>query len=304
MVFALGVRGHLACLDGATGKPIWEKDLLQEYGIPPEEEEAVVLWGRSASPLVVGEKLIVPIGGRKGGRLVTLAAFDKRRGTLLWEGGQRQISYCSPSLATLGGVEQILIVNEDTASGHDAKTGKPLWEHDRPGHTNRDPNVSQAVPIAPNLVFLSKGYGGGAMLLAARSGSRRRLQDASRLGESARHEDQVRQRGDSRRLRLRALRRHSGMHRGGQRTEQMEAGTLRARTNPPRRRSAAGAHRGGRGRARRGHARSGRTTCWAASRRSRGSRGTTWRSTARICWCETPKRRRATSCRWKKGNKG
>ncbi len=166
MVFALGVRGHLACLDGATGKPIWEKDLLHEFGIPLTEEEAVVLWGRSASPLIVGEQVIVPIGGRKGGPLVSLAAFDKRRGTLLWEGGQRQISYCSPTVATLGGVVQILIVNEDTASGHDAKTGKPLWEHERPGHTDRDPNVSQAVPITPNLVFLSKDYyGGGAMLL-------------------------------------------------------------------------------------------------------------------------------------------
>jgi outer membrane protein assembly factor BamB len=165
MVFSLGVRGHLACLDGGSGKPIWEKDLLNEYGIPKEEEEAVVLWGRSASPLVVGEKVIVPIGGPKGERPVSLAAYDKRRGTLLWKGGQRQISYCSPSLATLGGVEQILIVNENTASGHDVKTGKTLWEHERPGHTNRNPNVAQAVPISPNLVFLSNGYGLGGMLL-------------------------------------------------------------------------------------------------------------------------------------------
>ena len=165
MVFSLGVRGHLACLDGATGKPIWEKYLLEEYGISPEEEDAVVVWGRSASPLVVGEKLIVPIGGRNGGPLVTLAAFDKRDGNLLWKGGERQISYCSPNVATLGGVEQILIVNENTVSGHDLTTGKPLWEHERPGHTNRNPNVAQAVPISPNLVFLSNGYGLGGMLL-------------------------------------------------------------------------------------------------------------------------------------------
>jgi outer membrane protein assembly factor BamB len=165
MVFALGVRGHLACLDAATGKPIWEKDLLKEYGIPPKEEETVVLWGRSASPLVVGDKLIVPIGGPKGKRPVSLAAYDKRRGTLLWNGGERQISYSSPNVATLGGAEQILIVNENTASGHDVKTGKLLWEHDRPGHTDRNPNVAQAVPISPNLVFLSNGYGLGGMLL-------------------------------------------------------------------------------------------------------------------------------------------
>ena len=171
MVFALGARGHLACLDGATGKPVWEKDLLQEYGITLADEKATVLWGRSASPLVAGQQVIVPIGGRKGERLVSLAAFDKRRGTLLWEGGQRQISYCSPALATLGGIEQILIVNEDTVSGHDVKTGKPLWEHPRPGRTNRDPNVSQAASIAPNLVFLSNGYGLGAMLLRLDPGS-------------------------------------------------------------------------------------------------------------------------------------
>lgn len=165
MVFSLGVRGHLACLDGATGKPIWEKDLLKEFKIPLREEEEVVLWGRSASPLVVGDKVIVPIGGPKGKRLVSLAAFDKRRGSLLWEGGERQISYCSPSLATVGGVEQILIVNENAASGYDPKTGRVLWEHARPGFTNRNPNVSQAVAIAPNFVFLSNGYTLGSMLL-------------------------------------------------------------------------------------------------------------------------------------------
>jgi outer membrane protein assembly factor BamB len=164
-VFSQGVHGHLACLDGASGKPIWERDLLKDYGIPPEEDEAVVLWGRSASPLVVGGELIVPIGGPKGKRPVSLAAYDKRNGSLLWNGGERQISYSSPNVATLAGVEQILIVNENTVSGHDVKTGKLLWEHDRPGHTNRNPNVAQAVPISPDLVFLSNGYGLGGMML-------------------------------------------------------------------------------------------------------------------------------------------
>jgi outer membrane protein assembly factor BamB len=165
MVYAVGALGHFACLDGATGKPVWEKDLLNEFGIPREEDAEAVLWGRSNSPLIVGNKVIVPIGGCKGKRMVSLAAFDKRSGARLWEGGQCQISYCSPTLATLGGVEQILIVNEETASGHDVATGSVLWECSRPGHTNRDPNVSQAVPVAPNQVFFSKGYGGGATLV-------------------------------------------------------------------------------------------------------------------------------------------
>jgi outer membrane protein assembly factor BamB len=165
MVYALGALGHLACLDGASGKLVWERDLFREAGISREDEKSTVPWGRAASPLVVGQQVVVPLGGRKGERLFSLAAFDKRSGELVWKDGKKQISYSSPCLANLGGIEQIVIVNEDTASGHDTTTGKQLWEHSRPGHTNRDPNVSQAVPIAANLVFFSKGYGGGAMLL-------------------------------------------------------------------------------------------------------------------------------------------
>jgi outer membrane protein assembly factor BamB len=165
MVYAIGALGHLMCLDGATGNCRWEKDLLKEYGITPEDEAAVVPWGRAGSPLVVGDRVIVPVGGRKGGILFSLAAYDKRQGTLLWKGGDKQISYSSPALATLAGAEQILTVNEDTISGHDVNTGRFLWEHPWKGRTNADPNVSQAVPIPPNLVFISKGYGQGAMLL-------------------------------------------------------------------------------------------------------------------------------------------
>ena len=125
-------------------------------------------WGRAGSPLVVGDRVVVPVGGRKGGNLVSLAAYDKRQGTLLWKGGDKQISYSSPAVATLAGMEQILIVNEDSVSGHDVNTGRPLWERPWKGHTNTDPNVSQAVPVPPDLVFVSKGYGQGAMLLQLR----------------------------------------------------------------------------------------------------------------------------------------
>jgi len=165
MVYALGALGHLVCLDGATGRCLWEKDLLREGGSTPDEEAAVVPWGRSASPLLVGDRVIVPLGGAKGKRLVSLAAYDKRRGTKLWEGGEWQISYSSPVLATVAGTEQVLSVNEDTISGHDPQTGKLLWEHPWEGRSDATPNVSQAVPIPPNRVFVSKAYGGGALLL-------------------------------------------------------------------------------------------------------------------------------------------
>ena len=165
MVYALGATGTLLCLDGATGECRWKKDLLQDYGIAVEDESANLPHGRSNSPLIVDDLVIVPAGGPKNGRHVSLAAFDKRQGTLVWKGGDRQISYSSPAVATLAGKKQILIVNEASASGHDPKTGRVLWEHPWPAHSNRDPNVSQAVPLPPDRVFLSKDYGLGATVL-------------------------------------------------------------------------------------------------------------------------------------------
>jgi outer membrane protein assembly factor BamB len=165
MVYAMGATGWLMCLDGATGQARWEKDLYEELGITAEEDAAVVPHGRSGSPLIVRDMLIVPGGGRRDGPLVSLIAFRKQDGTVIWKGGDRQISYCSPASATLGGVEQVLIVNQDYADGYDLKTGKFLWEYPWPGKSGGEPNVSQAVPLPPDRVFLSKAYGRGAAVL-------------------------------------------------------------------------------------------------------------------------------------------
>jgi outer membrane protein assembly factor BamB len=165
LVYTLGATGRLQCLDGATGSCRWEKDLLQEYHISAEQEAAGLAYGRSNSPLVVDDLVIVPAGGPSGGPYVSLVACNKKTGAVVWEGGNRQISYSSPALATLGGVRQVLIVNEDTASGHDVKTGRVLWEHPWPGNSSRNASVSQAVPVPPDCVFLSKAYGNGAALI-------------------------------------------------------------------------------------------------------------------------------------------
>lgn len=164
-VYALGATGQLMCLEGATGKCRWEKNLLKEFGISPEDERAWLPWGRSNSPLVAGDLVIVPAGGPTDGTKVSLVAYDKRHGTLVWQGGDQQISYSSPAVARLEGVDQVLIVNEASAAGHSLKTGKVLWEYPWDARSNANPNVSQAVPVPPNRVLLSKGYGRGAALV-------------------------------------------------------------------------------------------------------------------------------------------
>lgn len=165
MVYTLGAKADLLCLDGATGEVVWQKNLWGEFGITPDDEQRDVPYGRANSPLVVDDLLIVPAGGPDENRCVSLMAYDKRTGRTVWQGGQRQVGYSSPVLTTLGNVRQILIVNQDYAAGHDPSTGRVLWEHDWPGRSATNANVSQAVPIPPSRVFLSKGYSGGAMLI-------------------------------------------------------------------------------------------------------------------------------------------
>lgn len=162
-VYTLGATGRFLCLDGATGKLLWEKDLLKEFNVTPDMEKSDVPYGRSNSPLVVDDLVIIPAGGPRG-RRVSLVAYDRKTGERRWEAGDVQVSHSSPSLVTFGGVRQIVSVNENTVTGHDVATGAVLWEQSWPGKTTGSVNASQAVAAGPNRFFVSKSYGGGGAL--------------------------------------------------------------------------------------------------------------------------------------------
>lgn len=48
-VYTLGGTGILDCIDGATGKNLWSRDTLADYGLTN------IIWGKSCSPLIVEE---------------------------------------------------------------------------------------------------------------------------------------------------------------------------------------------------------------------------------------------------------
>lgn len=170
-VYALGGTGILRCLDAATGKAIWIHDVLADVGTTYEADRAGVWWGRSASPLIVDNLVVVPGGGPGGGPKVSLVAYDKLTGEIVWKGGSRQVSYSSPSLATYDGMRQIVIVNEDNITGHDPKTGEVLWTAPWDGSSNSTASASQTVQVADDKFFVSKGYsiGGGALFEVKRA---------------------------------------------------------------------------------------------------------------------------------------
>ena len=165
VVYAVSVYGKLVALDGETGTPIWERDLSADQGLTPEREQALLSYGRSGSPLVVGNLVIVPLGGDPAGKVASLGAYDKKTGEEIWQGGNRLFNMASPQSARVGGVEQILMVNDGSINGYDRESGRALWEYPWPGGTSRDSSVSQVRGVGDDLVFASKGYGHGAALL-------------------------------------------------------------------------------------------------------------------------------------------
>ncbi len=163
--FVQSSTGIVCCGELASGKLVWKVDLLEKAGITQKEAEGAVTWGRSGSPLLDGDLVIVPFGGASGRSPGGLIALDRLTGEERWRGGNAQISYASPSAMTILDEKQIVIVNESTVTGHNPKSGNVLWSHDWPGQSNGGATVSQAVAIDSKHILISKAYGGGSEML-------------------------------------------------------------------------------------------------------------------------------------------
>jgi outer membrane protein assembly factor BamB len=164
-VFVQSSTGIVAALQLNDGKLLWSVDLFKLVDATQAEAEAAVSWGRSGSPLVVGDGVVVPLGGKSTQNVASLIAFHSNDGTEKWRAGTDQISYSSPSLMSLHGVQQIVIVNEKTVSGHRLDDGTELWQFEFPGQSNAGASVSQTIRVDEERLFLSKSYHVGARLL-------------------------------------------------------------------------------------------------------------------------------------------
>lgn len=164
-VFVQSATGQVACIELSTSRIVWQHDLLKIGGWDQAASEAAIAWGRSGSPLVTANLVVVPLGAPDGTADRSLIAFDKKSGEVRWRAGNDQISYASPSITSLLGQDQIVITNEATVTGHEVDSGKVIWTEKWEGHSNSSANCSQTVTISPTLLFISKGYTQGSKLI-------------------------------------------------------------------------------------------------------------------------------------------
>lgn len=154
-VYALGAKGDFVCLDGATGKVLWQHQILKEnHALMPQ-------WGKSCSLLVHENLVIVSAGGTDGKSLI---AYDRETGERVWSGGDDFSSYSSPTLMTLAGQPQIVILNAMAVTAHDPADGHVLWRQPWPSGEDSKPNVAQPIAVGDDRILLTKGYGVGSSL--------------------------------------------------------------------------------------------------------------------------------------------
>lgn len=152
VVYALGRLGQLHALKAKTGAKVWTADLSQLGGRKPG-------WNHTASPVLDGKALVVLPGAKDG----LLALIDKTTGKVVGKGGgDEQVSYASPVVATIAGVKQYVVFSATRIAGIDAVKGGVLWQH--PWKTSYDVNAATPLVIGDE-VFITSGYGHGCAML-------------------------------------------------------------------------------------------------------------------------------------------
>lgn len=126
-IFVYFKSGNLAALD-LLGKIMWSKNLQNDYA------KDGLKWDLGTSPVLAGGCLVVAMMHNEQPSF--LLAFDPATGKELWKTArdyeapaEANDAYTTPFSAEIDGVETIVSWGGDHLSGHDAKSGKLLWDH-------------------------------------------------------------------------------------------------------------------------------------------------------------------------------
>jgi outer membrane protein assembly factor BamB len=135
-IYMQGVGGYFCCLEGDTGKLVWDHNLLEEFGT------IHTYGGRTNNPVVFDDLVLIsailvgwgdtPEYGRFAVPAHRFMAFDKATGELRWLNGTTlgppDTNYSTPTVKVVGGQSQLIFGGADgQVWSFQPRTGKPLW---------------------------------------------------------------------------------------------------------------------------------------------------------------------------------
>jgi len=156
-VFVYSSTMVLQCLDAASGKVLWNKDVIASFG------GKNIGWESAMSPVVDGS-LVYVAGGGAG---QSMLAFKQATGELAWKSGDGGITHATPVVATIQGVRQVIYLLQTGLVSVEAASGRPLWNFPFPYRTC----TGCSPVVAGDVVFCTAGYEiGGAACQVVRNG--------------------------------------------------------------------------------------------------------------------------------------
>jgi len=124
-IWAFFGTGLLVCLDAESGKIVWKRDLVKDYG--PYD----ITFGMGSTPRLWGNLLFVTCM-TKGPSYVV--AFDKNTGKEVWKANRKlpaqkdgADAYSTPTIFQNGDKTELLVSGSDHVNAYDPQTGKQLW---------------------------------------------------------------------------------------------------------------------------------------------------------------------------------
>jgi len=115
-VFTLSKRGHAFAFDAGSGRVLWQRDLVDDYGLELPE------WNFAGSPYPVGDLIVLNVGGAG-------LALDRENGDTVWRSGPEVTGYATPvpMPEAMGRPGALALLRKEFLSAIDPFTGEIFW---------------------------------------------------------------------------------------------------------------------------------------------------------------------------------
>ncbi|MBI5821004.1 MAG: PhnD/SsuA/transferrin family substrate-binding protein [Verrucomicrobia bacterium] len=142
-VYLLGAFGCLHCLELKSGRVLWKRDLLADFG------GKLPTWGFCPSPMIDGDRLFTGTASTEA----ALVALDRHTGKLLWKTAGKPMAHAAMLLDVFGGRRQLIGYDIESIHGWDPETGRCLWSVTPEA---RDYNVPTPLKFGERLILSSE----------------------------------------------------------------------------------------------------------------------------------------------------
>ncbi len=170
-LYALSPDGDLCCLNTDSGKMLWRRQLMEDFGGKLQSGR-----GYGESPLIDDDTLVCTPGGSEH----TMVKLNKLTGELRWTcrapelgtNGRDGAAFSSIVTTSVAGIRQYVQMIGRGLIGVRDTTGQFLWGYNRIAN----PTANIPTPVVRNdLVFAANGHNAGSVLL------RLKPQDAGKI---------------------------------------------------------------------------------------------------------------------------